>query len=131
MNERLRKIRFGCRRFLLTAVGTCGVAVLCVSCTRPGYRDEVYPGAQGQYTLKRVPINEPSKPSSDASVATATPPSPPAAPPPAPTPAPVVHQAPPPTDQDLETIRGLWPKLSPSDRAAVLDMTKHLAAPRP
>ncbi|MBV8782093.1 MAG: hypothetical protein JO353_11915 [Phycisphaerae bacterium] len=92
------------------------------SCTQPGYRSMVYPGQEGQYTLQRVP---------ESSAVAA--PGPAAAQSPPPSPSPVVEShadetSPTPSDADMATIRELWPKLSPSDRAALVDMTRHLAA---
>jgi hypothetical protein len=80
------------------------------SCTNPGYRTEVYPGQQGQYTLQHVP--EPVQPAA----------------PPAPAPAPVAATMP--ADENLSQVEAVWPKLNDSDKALLAETAKHLAAQR-
>jgi hypothetical protein len=104
-----------------------GMVLFSLSCTQPGYRNEVYPGQQGQYVLKQVPVSPssagPSQPAPSQTNLSA------------PQPAPTVMAATVPqadgsdTDEKLATLKSLWPRLSQADRAAVVDLTRHLASP--
>ena len=100
------KARLSLGRNLLGAAALV-VAASAASCTNPGYRTEVYPGQQGQYTLQHVP--EPAQPA-------------------APAPAPMAATMP--TDENLSQVETLWPKLSDSDKALMVETAKHLAAQR-
>jgi hypothetical protein len=81
-----------------------------MSCTHPGYRTEVYPGQQGQYQLERVP-EAPRPEDSSAQVQ-----------------AEAARQAPAPADENLNQVEAIWPKLSDSDKALLVETAKHLAA---
>jgi hypothetical protein len=85
-------------------VCTCSMA-----CQDPGYRYEVTPGQQGQTSIQRVPLTpeEQASRQREQQVRAAM-----AAPPP------------PPPEPDLAQLESLWPKLTPADRAAVLEQAK-------
>jgi hypothetical protein len=110
-----------------------------MSCKDPGYRNEITPGQQGQYTLQRVPDSpRPSDSSAQVQAEAQTPP--PAAPvqpapaqgAPANAPAPAPMAAAPPstgpTDENFNQVQAMWPKLSDSDKALLAETAKHLAA---
>jgi len=77
--------------------------LLIVGCAdHPGKRIEVIAGPEGQVQTREVPYTAPQRPM-------------------------VEQTPPPPTDPDLAQITTMWPKLNPSDRAALVDMAKHLS----
>jgi hypothetical protein len=107
------------------------------ACSNPGYRTEVYPGQEGQYTLKHVPETPPA-PVQNETVQS----SPAAAPAPsgvqgsAAAPAPVATEpmaaAPTtgPVDDNLNQVETNWSKLSDSDKALLAATAKRLAGGR-
>jgi hypothetical protein len=120
------------QRLLPISLMSLGLATLSLSCTQPGYRNEVYPGQQGQYVIKQVPVAP--APESASAAQPASPTNAPANNTPTNSPAPMANaaSAPQPMDSDPETsvstVQSLWPKLSPANRAAVVDLTRHLAS---
>jgi len=110
----------------------CGTALLlaalATSCKDPGYRTEVYPGQQGQYTVQHVP-ETPRPADSSALVQTEAQAPPPAVSGgPAPAAAPMPSTAP--IDDNLSQVEAVWPKLSESDKALLVQTAKHLAGQR-
>ncbi|HTW95125.1 MAG TPA: hypothetical protein VMD30_10045 [Tepidisphaeraceae bacterium] len=83
-------------KFAVVAFGVLSL-LGAVGCTHPNYDVEVYPGEEGTYTIKRVPI--------------AT--------------APAAPQAT--TDPDLAEVEKMWPALSPGDRQTVKNLVHRLA----
>ena len=79
------------------------------SCAKPGYRVEVYPGQQGQTEIRRVPLT-PEEQAQQRRVQQIT------------------AAAAVPGDSDILTLESLWPRVSPADRAAIMDMAKRSAA---
>jgi hypothetical protein len=88
------------------------VSVVGLSCQSPNYRYEVTGGTEGRTEIQRVPLTpeEQAQKEREKQVRAAL-----AAPPP------------PPPEPDLATLESLWPKLSPTDKAAVLDLAKRSA----
>lgn len=83
---------------------TLGLSSLLISgCHDNGYRTEVMPGEEGQYTLKRVKEDPETIRQHQAQAAIAR-------------------------DPDLATIDTKWEALSPQDRKTVYDLVQRLSA---
>jgi len=85
----------------LLAAAAAGLAA--IGCNDNGYRTNVYPGAEGNYTVQRVPEESPPPQSGSSANAPAI------------------------SDKDLAQIVALWPQLSPDDRKTVSDLVRRLA----
>jgi hypothetical protein len=77
-----------------------------VSCQDQGSRYEVTTGQQGQTAVRRVPYTPEEQAAQQRAGNTS---------------APATTS---PADADLTTLQTLWPKLSQSDRAAIIDLAK-------
>jgi len=103
------------KKLAVLALGV--LSALCViGCGHPNYDVEVYPGEEGTYTLKRVPLQNPPP-----AQPTAAPQSSAAAQ------APATFAPQPTTDPDLADVEKMWPTLSPSDRQTVKNLVHRLA----
>lgn len=122
------RVRRDWRRNVIGGLGVF-LATSGVACRDPGYRTEVYPGQQGQYTVQHVP-ETPSAPEQSSpapapsgvqgSAATLAP---------APTPVAIPTTAAP-VDDNLSQVEAAWPKLSDSDKALLAATAKRLAGAR-
>jgi hypothetical protein len=95
----------------------------------------VYPGEEGQYVLKTVPNPAPTATPNAATPNAATPnAAAPTAATPSVSPAETTSVKPAPTtapmDANLNQVETIWPKLSDSDKALLVETAKHLAAQR-
>ncbi len=79
------------------------ICLLAIGCHDDGYRTEVTPGEEGQYSLKRVKEDPETVKQHQAQAAIAR-------------------------DPDLATIDTKWEALSPQDRKTVYDLVERLSA---
>ena len=94
----MRRTRTAC------LLGAMSAAFLAMGCNDNGYRTNIYPGEEGNYTVQRVP--EETSPGDAANSH--------------------VH-----TDKDLAEVETLWPQLTPDDRKTVTDLVRRLAVQKP